>query len=397
MRFFLFACLVGVSSALMVQKVKEPVAGEYVVQFKNGVSLNDRQNHIKSISLNSTVFKEYDFPGFSGYAAKITNTMELVKLLESPVVQLVEENGIMRISKGPKACVTQSGTTWGLVRTGQEDLNINGQYTYEESAGANVQAYVIDTGIYIEHNDFGGRARWGSNHVDTDNTDGNGHGTHCAGTVGGELYGMSKTVDLIAVKVLSAGGSGSTAGVIAGINWVVNDVLSKVKDFSKKVARAVANMSLGGGRSTAMNNAVDAAVDNEIVFAVAAGNDNRDACNYSPASSENAIGVGASDNTDAMAYFSNWGGCVDIFGPGVGITSAWNGGPNSDNTISGTSMAAPHVCGLAAKLMSAHPTYDADKIKDEMLATASEDKLTGVKGSPNKLTYQGCEDYANKA
>merc|ERR550525_466414 len=161
--------------------------------------------------------------------------MGLVQLLENPLIQLVEQNGVVRISNElDNACVTQSGTTWGLVRQGQVNLNINGQYTYEENAGAGVDAYIIDTGIYTAHNDFGGCARWGSNHVDNDDTDGNGHGTHCAGTVCGSLYGVSKACNLVAVKVLSAGGSGSTAGVIAGINWVVNDVLKNVKDMAKK-------------------------------------------------------------------------------------------------------------------------------------------------------------------
>merc|ERR1719266_1115279 len=151
-------------------------------------------------------------------------------------------------------------------------------------------------------------------------------------------------------------------------------------------------MSLGGGKSTSLNNAVNAAVDAEVIMAVAAGNSYADACNYSPASAENSISVGATSNTDSMATFSNWGSCVDIFGPGVSITSAWINGVNSDNTISGTSMASPHVAGVAMKLMWEYKDYDADKIKDEMLSIATQNKLSGVRGSPNKLTFHGCID-----
>lgn len=199
---------------------------------------------------------------------------------------------------------------------------------------------------------------------------------------------------LVAVKVLNAGGSGTTAGVIAGVNWVVNDVNKyheKAKYGKKAPAKGVSNMSLGGGRSTTMNNAVNAMVEAEIVSAVAAGNDYSNACNYSPASAELAIGTGASGNTDAMAYFSNYGTCVDIFAPGLSITAPWIGNPNADNTISGTSMAAPHVAGIAVKLIAQNPDYDADKIKDEMISIATMNKLTGIgSGSPNRLSYHYC-------
>jgi len=228
----------------------------------------------------------------------------------------------------------------------------------------------------------------GYNAVDSDNTDGNGHGTHVAGTIGSKTYGLAKGATLIAVKVLNAGGSGSTAGVIAGINFVANDAISGNK--KKEGARATANMSLGGGKSTSMNAATNACVQNNVVMAVASGNDYNDACNYSPASAEEAISVSASDNTDSMAYFSNWGSCVDVFGPGLSITSTWINNPNADNTISGTSMASPHVAGVATKLIWENPSFNAEKIKEDLLATSSINKLSGVRGSPNKLVYHGC-------
>jgi cerevisin/serine protease len=289
----------------------------------------------------------------------------------------------------PDACVTQTGATWGIVRTAEEDLVITGEYKYEEGAGSGVTTYVLDTGIYIQHNDFGGRATWGANFVDSDDTDGNGHGTHVASTMVGSTYGLAKSATVKAVKVLNAAGSGSFAGIIAGINWVVEDSF-KLWQKVKRATKSVGNMSLGGSKSTAVNDAVDAAYANDVLFSNAAGNNAGNACNYSPASAEDGIGVGASDNSDRMASFSNWGSCVDIFGPGVSITAAWIGNPTSDNTISGTSMAAPHVAGVIAKLMKDHPDFDAEKMKAEVLGTATTNKLSGVRGSPNLLCYHGC-------
>jgi subtilisin family serine protease len=259
-----------------------------------------------------------------------------------------------------------------------------------DGAGAGVMTYVIDTGIYCAHNDFGNRCVWGANFVDSDDSDGNGHGTHVAGTMVGKLYGVAKKAQVKAVKVLNAGGSGSYAGILAGIDWVVTDAIAMAKAAGRRVARAVGNMSLGGGISTALNNAVNAAHDDNVLFAVAAGNDYGNACNYSPASAAKAATTGSSTNSDSMSTFSNWGSCVDIFAPGTSITSAWINGPNSDNTISGTSMASPHVAGVLAKLMWQHPDFDSDKIIAEMLDIATTNKLSGVRGSVNKLAYHGC-------
>lgn len=388
MNLFLLAHFVGLAFSLKIQEVAEPVANRYIVQFKKNISQALRAEHIAAIDVNATILHEYDFGNFQGYAAEMGDTgLELA--LNSPHVAIVEQDGIVRAS----ACNTQTGSTWGLVRTSQTDLNINGNYFYENTlTGVGIKAYIIDTGIYTQHSDFGGRAIWGTNTVDNSDSDGNGHGTHVAGTVGGSKWGLAKGVTLVAVKVLNAGGSGTTAGVIAGVNWVVNDVNNDKRKYGKKApAKGVGNMSLGGGRSTTMNNAVNAAVEAEVVMAVAAGNDYNNACNYSPASAELAIGTGASDNSDSMAYFSNYGTCVDIFAPGVSITSAWIGGTNSDNTISGTSMAAPHIAGIAVKLMAQHPDYDADKIKGEMLSIATPNKLSGIgSGSPNQLAYHYC-------
>lgn len=388
MNLFFLAQFVGFTFALKISEVAEPVPNRYIVQFKKKIDQNSRAKHIAAIDVNATILHEYDFGNFQGYAAEMDEAgLELA--LNSPLVEIVEQDGVVRAT----ACNTQSGSTWGLVRTSQVDLNIDGNYFYENTlTGTGIKAYIIDTGIYTAHNDFEGRAIWGTNTVDNSNSDGNGHGTHVAGTVGGAKWGLAKGVTLVAVKVLNAGGSGTTAGVIAGVDWVVSDVNKDKEKYGKKApAKGVANMSLGGGKSTTMNNAVNAAVDAEVIMAVAAGNDNNNACNYSPASAELAIGTGASDNSDSRAYFSNYGNCVDIFAPGVSITSAWIGNANSDNTISGTSMAAPHIAGIAVKLMAEHPDFDADKIKDQMISMATEGKLRGIgSGSPDKLSYHYC-------
>jgi len=398
MRLILLGCLIGMSCALLeISKVAEPIEGEYIVQFKENIEQSLRDAHMDAVNASSEIMFKYDFNIFQGYSAKMSDKA-LTLALNSPHVLVVEENGVMRASDlPPQACTTQSSAPWGLVRTSTEDLEITGQYKYESDTGTDVTGYVIDTGLYIGHNTFGGKAAYGFNAINGEtDPDGNGHGTHVGSTMMSSLYGLSKVSALKGVKVLSSGGSGSTAGVIAGVNWVVQDVNKHSKYGSKKgkgvPAKGVGNMSLGGGRSTTLNAAVNSAVDAEVVMAVAGGNDYGDACNYSPASAELAITVGASDNSDSMASFSNYGSCINIFGPGVGVTGAWIGNPNSDNTISGTSMASPHVAGVAMKLMWEHSDYDADKIRDEMISAASSNKLSGVRGSPNLLVYNGCFD-----
>jgi subtilisin family serine protease len=244
---YLFA-LIGLSTALKLSKVDEPVQDEYVIQFKNNVTLANRETHMDHVNVNSTVFKRYDFPGFAGYAARM-QPGALADVLASPHVLLVEQNGVMRISDEPvepMACQTQSNAPWGLGRTTTRDLSSSRNYVYEGTLSS-VVGYVIDTGIYIQHNDFGGRAVWGYNAVDSSNSDGNGHGTHCAGTMAGSSYGLHKTGSLKAVKVLNAGGSGTTAGVIDGVNWVVTDaqkMMKKAVKEGKAPTKAVANILL---------------------------------------------------------------------------------------------------------------------------------------------------------
>lgn len=269
-----------------------------------------------------------------------------------------------------KTQALEKGAPWGLARVShREELGFGtfNQYFYDTEGGEGVTAYIIDTGINIKHVEFEGRARWGKTmpQGDTD-TDGNGHGTHCAGTVASKKYGVAKKAELVAVKVLGSGGSGSMSDVTGGVLWAVSDAKSLSKEFAlnptslkaKKHKGFVANMSLGGGKSPALDQAVNGAVASGMHFGVAAGNENQDACNTSPAGASNPVTVGASTIQDERAYFSNKGKCVDIFGPGLNILSTWNTGNNSVNTISGTSMASPHVVGLLAYLLSIYGTEE---------------------------------------
>ncbi|GAA1870319.1 S8 family serine peptidase [Myceligenerans crystallogenes] len=312
-----------------------------------------------------------------GFSARMS-AAEAAELAADPAVAFVEQN--QRVS----VAATQSPTpSWGLDRIDQRALPLDNSYTYA-SSGSGVTAYIVDTGILTTHSDFGGRAVHGTDTVDGDSnaTDCNGHGTHVAGTVGGTAYGVAKSVTLVGVRVLNCSGSGTNAGVIEGIEFVTAD--------HQAGELAVANMSLGGSASTAVNQAVAAAVADGVTFAVAAGNETTNACTKSPASEPTAITVGATTSTDARASYSNYGTCLDIFAPGSGITSAWHTGTSATNTISGTSMASPHVAGAAALIVGANPGYTPQQVRDTMVANATSNVVTNPgTGSPNKLLYTG--------
>ncbi|WP_435585700.1 S8 family peptidase [Micromonospora marina] len=306
----------------------------------------------------------------TGYSAKMTPA-QARRLAADPAVAYVEQDRVMT-TQG-----TQTGATWGLDRIDQRNLPLNGTFTYPNTA-SNVRAYIIDTGIRTTHTDFGGRATWGTNTVDSNNTDCNGHGTHVAGTVGGTRYGVAKGVRLVAVKVLNCSGSGTTAGVISGVNWVT----------SNAVKPAVANMSLGGGASSTLDNAVVNSINSGITYALAAGNSSANACNSSPARVGAAITVGSTTSSDARSSFSNYGSCVDIFAPGSSITSAWRTSDTSTNTISGTSMASPHVAGAAALVLSANTSYTPAQVASYLTSNATTGKVTNPgSGSPNRLLF----------
>lgn len=310
---------------------------------------------------------------------------------------------------------TQKQAPWGLARVSHRDtlgFGTFNKYLYTEDGGEGVDAYVIDTGTNTEHVDFEGRAHWGATIPDGDaDEDGNGHGTHCSGTIGGKKYGVAKKANIYAVKVLRSNGSGSMADVVKGVEFAAESHQSQVEAVKngkrKGFKGSVANMSLGGGKTSALDAAVNAAVKAGVHFAVAAGNDNADACKYSPAAAELPLTVGASDLNDDRAYFSNYGKCTDIFGPGVSIQSTWIGSPYAINTISGTSMASPHLAGLLAYYLSLAPAGDSEfavspitpkELKKTLVSVATQGALNGLPDSdtPNLLAWNGggCSNFS---
>ncbi|KAF1363022.1 oryzin precursor [Lizonia empirigonia] len=331
----------------------------------------------------------YSFGNFGGFAADMSD--DVVQLLRSyPGVEYIEQDAVIQANLGEfehlekKAYVTQSSSTWGLARISHAARGST-SYTYDNTAGANTCVYVVDTGISTTHPEFEGRATFLANYAgDGSNTDGNGHGTHCAGTVGSKTYGVAKKTTLFAVKVLDASGQGTNSGVIAGINFVTND--SKTR--AGCTAGVVGSMSLGGSKSTAVNSAVANAVTAGVFMAVAAGNDGQDAANVSPASEVSAFTVGASDSSDKFASFSNYGSVVDMIAPGVSILSTWlNGGTN---TISGTSMATPHVAGLAAYILGLEGKRTPSALATRLQTLATKNAITGVpSGTNNYLAFNG--------
>jgi serine protease len=308
----------------------------------------------------------------NGFAGPL-NAGQLNALQRHPGVAWIEQDAVVTLD------ATQTNATWGLDRIDQRDLPLNGTYTYTPT-GAGVRAYIIDTGIRRTHDDFGGRAQHGYTAISDGrgSDDCNGHGTHVAGTVGGTVWGVAKGATLVAVRVLDCNGSGTNSGVIAGMDWVTGN----------HVKPAVANMSLGGGASSTIDAAVDRMHNAGVTVVVAAGNSNANACNYSPARAPNAITVGATTSTDARASYSNYGSCLDLLAPGSSIRSAWHTSNTATNTISGTSMASPHVAGVAALYLQGSPSATPATVTNAIVGAATTGKVTSAgSGSPNRLLY----------
>ncbi|SCG47551.1 S8 family peptidase [Micromonospora halophytica] len=356
------------------------VADSYIVVLKDsevGGRAGTRQAAVRSTAGNlaerfgGTVGHVYG-DALNGFEVKLS-AQAAKRLAAHPAVDYVEQNHTVSIQG------TQTNPPWGLDRIDQPYLPLSRSYTWN-SDGTGVTAYIIDTGIRTSHVDFGGQAVDGYDAVDgaLPAADCNGHGTHVAGTVGGNTYGVAKDVRLVAVRVLNCSGSGTWAQVIAGINWVTS--------HHQPGRPAVANMSLGGSKNSSLNTAVANSIADGVTYAVASGNSNANACNYSPASVPTALTVNASQSNDARASFSNWGSCTDLFAPGVGVLSAWHTSNTATNSISGTSMAAPHVAGAAARVLEVYPTWSPAQVHSYIINQATVGVITNPgTGSPNRL------------
>ncbi|MFI6824372.1 S8 family peptidase [Micromonospora sp. NPDC050187] len=358
------------------------VADSYIVVLKDssvGGRAGTRQAAVKSTA--SSLAERFGGSlghvygdALNGFEVKLSERAAK-RLAAHPSVDYVEQNHTVTMD------ATQTNPPWGLDRIDQRNLPLSASYSYV-STGARVKAYIVDTGIRTTHNDFGGQAIDGYDAIDNalPAADCNGHGTHVAGTVGGTSYGVAKDVTLVAVRVLNCQGSGTWAQVIAGINWVTSD--------HQPGQPAVANMSLGGGLNTSLNTAVANSIADGVTYAVASGNSNQNACNFSPASVPTALSVNASQSNDARASFSNWGTCTDLFAPGVSVLSAWHTSNTATNTISGTSMASPHVAGAAARVLQVNPTWTPAQVHSYIVSQATTNVITNPgTGSPNRLLY----------
>jgi subtilisin family serine protease len=351
------------------------IAGQYIVVLKSSVADVDTeaarlsQNYFGDRGNGHTYRR-----AIKGFTVRMSED-QASKLSEDPRVAFVEEDQTVSIS------TTQTGATWGIDRIDQRDRPLDGNYNYDFT-GTGVKAYIIDTGIRATHTQFAGRVISGFDAIgDGQGTnDCNGHGTHVSGTVGGSTYGVAKNVTLVAVRVLDCSGNGTTSGVISGVDWVTSDHVAGQP--------AVANMSLGGGVSSALDTAVNNSIADGVTYAVAGGNDGVDACTSSPARVANAITVGSTTSTDARSSFSNFGTCLDIFAPGSSITSSWNTSNTATNTISGTSMATPHVTGVAALYLEANPGAAPATVAAAIVNNSTLNHVTSAgTGSPNRLLY----------
>jgi subtilisin family serine protease len=361
---------------------KAIIEDSYIVVYKENISDKEIDDEVDELDKKDKIRAENVYKGaFKGYSAHLTPSA-LAKLKNNAKVAFIEKDQVMSIN-----AVTLQNATWGLDRIDQAALPLSTSYTYN-STGSGVDAYIIDSGIFLDHVDFGGRAVGGFSSIinATNWQDQNGHGTHVAGTVGGTTYGVAKNVKLIAVRVFDGSGSGSTSGVIAGVNWMITNHTTNP---------AVANMSLGGPVSSALDLAVTNAVKDGIVVCVAAGNSSSDASRFSPARVSTAITVGATGasptlglNYDVFASYSNYGSVVDILAPGSSILSTYIPNTTSTRILSGTSMATPHVAGVSALYLAANSKATPAQVESFIKSSSTKNKITGLRGKTlNNLLF----------
>ncbi|RYP54759.1 hypothetical protein DL769_010297 [Monosporascus sp. CRB-8-3] len=407
------------------------IEGKFIVKMKDQITASVLDETVSTFQKDAE--HVWNVPGFKGFAAALDDAA-VEQLQNHPDVEFIEQDAIITINTDiqveerelqERAIVSQSGAPWGLGAISHQGTSST-TYVYDDSAGSGTCSYVVDTGIYTAHSQFGGRATFLANYADSSNSggrepftppenappsppsvtpvfynchlmptgvaanpvdskDGNGHGTHVAGTIGATTYGVAKNTRLYAVKVLNASGSGTTSGVVSGMNFVASDARTR-----SCPSGAVANMSLGGGFSSSINSAAAAITNAGVFLAVAAGNDNANAANYSPASAASACTVGATTSGNARASFSNYGSVVDIFAPGQSILSTWIGSTSATNTISGTSMASPHIAGLGAYLLTLEGSRTPSALCSRIQALATSGRLSGIpSGTVNLLAYNG--------
>ena len=347
-----------------------PIPGQYIVVFRDDV--DDAPGLSQRMSNEHAATRLHTYTGvLKGFAARMS-PQAAEALTRNPNVAYVEQDQEVSLA------ATQSGATWGIDRIDQRNRPLSGTYTYTTTA-SNVYVYIIDTGILTSHSQFGGRAANVYDAFGGSGTDCNGHGTHVASTVGGSTYGIAKAVRLRGVRVLNCSGSGSWSGIIAGMDWVRNN----------RVNPAVANMSLGGGFSSAVNTAANNLANSGVFVAVASGNSSANACNYSPASASAVTSVNSSTSSDARSSFSNYGSCTHLYAPGSSITSAWIGSTSATRTISGTSMASPHVAGVAALYKATFGNASSSTIRTWLINNATTGVISGnPSGTANRLLYK---------
>ncbi|KAF2176316.1 subtilisin-like protease-like protein [Zopfia rhizophila CBS 207.26] len=380
MQFFArFVALTGIGVPFLVQAAplsvrssNEVIPGKYIIQLKPDVDSTTIQAHRNQV--REIHARNIDRRDISEEEKAVSNT-------SMTLVLNIEEDTIMYTT----ALTTQNSAPWGLGSISSRTRGAT-SYIYDTTAGQDTFNYVIDTGIRIMHNGFGGRATWGFNAVNNNNNDNNGHGTHVAGTIAGSTYGVAKRANVIAVKVFE-GREGTTSTVIAGFDWAVNDIVSKGRQNT-----AVLNLSLGGPGSSTWDNAITAAWNQGVLAVVAAGNENQPASNRSPARSPETITVGNVQENDARrggSTGSNYGPAVDIFAAGTSVLSAYSTSNSATASLSGTSMASPHVAGLVSYLRALEGPLSASVVKARVLTLATTGRVTDLQGSPNRLAYNG--------